>query len=96
MAVKQYITSSVLVKTGYSRIIALLIGTDGTNDPVVTVYDDTSNTAGTEAIPTCTYDASALGLNGAIFGRDGAIECQVGIYVEISNLGTGEVILYYN
>ena len=96
MAVKTRLTASALVKSGYSRITALLIGSDGNSDPVVTVYDSTAATAGTEAIPTCTYDASSLGLNGVVFGRDGAIECQVGIYVEISDLGTGEVLIYYN
>ena len=94
MAVKSRLTASALVKSGYSKITALLIGTDGSNDPVVTVYDDLSNTAGTEAIPTCTYDASALGLNGVAFNAP--IECQTGIYVEITNLGTGEVLIYYN
>lgn len=93
---KQLLTASALVKTGYSKITAILVGCDGSNDAIVTVYDDLSNTAGTDAIPTCTYDASALGLNGAIFGRDGAVECDVGIYVEIADLGTGKVIVYYN
>ena len=94
MAVKKRITSSTLIKSGYSKLTAVLIGTDGSNDPVITVYDDLSNTAGTEAVPTVTYDASALGLNGVAFNQ--SIECQVGIYVEITNLGTGEVLVYYN
>ena len=64
------------------------------NDAIVTVYDDLANTAGTEAIPTQTFDASALGLNGVVFAHP--IECQVGIYVEIGDLGTGEVLIYFN
>lgn len=92
-AVKAHLTASTLVVTGRYKLCALLVGTDGANDPVVTIYDALTNTAGTEAVPTCTYDASALGLNGVVFQRP--IECDIGIYVEITNLGTGEVLVYY-
>jgi len=96
MAVKHKIAASALIKTGYTRLVGFLLSTDGANDPVVTVYDDTTNTAGTEVIPTNTYDASALGLNGAWFGHEGGIECQVGVYVEVANLGTGYALVFVN
>ncbi len=96
MAVKYKIAASALIKTGYSKFVGVLLSTDGTNDPIVTVFDDLSNTAGTEVLPTNTYDASALGLNGAWFGHEGAIECDVGVYVEVSNLGTGYALVFVN
>ena len=96
MAVKKRLTASALVKTGYSKLVGYLVGTDGTNDAIITIYDATTAAAGTEAVPTQKFDASALGLNGAWFGHEGAIECQVGIYVEITDIGTGELLVYYN
>jgi len=96
MAVKKRLTASALVKTGYSKLVGYLVGTDGATDAIITIYDSTAATAGTEAVPTQKFDASALGLNGAWFGHEGAIECQVGIYVEITDIGTGELLVYYN
>ena len=96
MAVRHKIAASALIKSGYSKLVGVLLSTDGSNDPVVTVYDSTTNTADTEVVPTNTYDASALGLNGAWFGHEGAIECKTGVYVEVSNLGTGYALVYVN
>jgi len=87
------ITVSTLIYTGHGFVGSLLIGTDGTNDPVVTVYNALSAVSGTEIIPTTTYDASALGLNG--LETSYLKECGIGCYVEISNLGTGEVVIGY-
>jgi hypothetical protein len=95
MAVKHKITASASIKTGYTKLVGFLLATNGSDDPIVTVFDDASNTAGTEVVPTNTYDASALGLNGAWFGHEGAIECQVGVYVEVTNLGVGGYVLVY-
>jgi len=96
MAVRHKIAASALIRSGYTKLVGVLLSVDGANDPVVTVYDSTTNTAGTEVVPTNTYDASALGLNGAWFGHEGAIECDVGVYVEVSNLGTGYALVYVN
>lgn len=88
------LTASGLVFTGHVYLAALLIGTDGTNDPVVAVYDDVDgDTAGNKIIPANTYDASALGLNGVVFPF--MLDCTTGIYVTISDLGTGEVMVAY-
>jgi hypothetical protein len=96
MAVCYKIAASATIKTGYSKLVGILLSTDGTNDPVVTVYDATSAATDTEVVPTNTYDASALGLNGAWFGHEGAIECNVGIHVVVSNLGTGYALVFVN
>ena len=76
------LTSSGIARTGSCLLKGLLIGTDGTNDPTVTLFDNTS-AAGTEIIPTVTYDASVLGLNGVSL-PPGGIHCTNGIYCEIA------------
>jgi hypothetical protein len=68
------------------RLKNFLIGTDGTNDPEVTIYNGTT-ASGQEIVPTNTYDASALGINGAV-GLD--IKCPDGIYVAITCAGIGD------
>lgn len=85
-------TSSGIVFTGNCVFAGFLLGTDGTNDPVVTIYDGT-DTTGTEIVPTATYDASALGVNG--YTPLAPIECHTGIYVEITCSGTVEVVTNY-
>ena len=86
------LSSSAIVVTGKCNLAAMLLGTDGVNDPVVTVYDGTDNT-GEEVVPTTTYDASALGLSGYM-GK--LLLCDTGIYVEITCAGTVEVVIHYN
>ena len=85
-------TASGAVFTGAGNITGMLVGTDGTNDPTITI-DDSTDGSGTDVVPTTTYDASVLGLNG--FMRV-LIPCNAGAYITISNLGTGEVVCYYN
>jgi hypothetical protein len=63
------------------------------NDPVITVYNGLDNSGG-EIVPTCTYDASALGLNG-VTGIDPGIYCDVGLYIEITCAGAVEVVPHY-
>lgn len=82
------ITASGLIFTGECVFRGLLIGTDGTNDPTITVYDNTAD-SGEEILPTNTYDASALGLNGVV-SLD--IHCKNGLYVAITCNGTVEVV----
>lgn len=82
------LTASGISHAGECLLGGLLLGTDGVNDPTITVYDGLDNT-GREIVPTTTYDASALGLN----GYTGTIElCRTGVYIEISCAGTVEVV----
>jgi len=69
------------------------VGTDGLNNPTVTIYDNTS-AAGNEVVPTAEYDASVLGMNG---GLGVQVLCVNGLYVEISFAGAGatEVVVYW-
>jgi len=83
--------SSTVLTRGQGVLYNMQIGCDGTNDPTVTVYDGESATNAKEIVPTCTYDASALGMNGytAIVGK----KFIKGLFVEITCTGTVEVIL---
>lgn len=86
-------TESGIVYTGRSVFRGFLLGTDGVNDPTITVYNGLSN-SGDEIVPSCTYDASALGING-VTGINPGIHCDEGIYLEITCAGTVEVIVLY-
>ncbi len=88
------ITASAIVHTGPCVFRGLLLGCDGTNDPVITVYNGLDNSGG-EIVPTCTYDASALGLNG-VTGIEPGIYCDTGLYIEITCAGTVEVVPQYS
>ena len=70
-----------------------LLGTDGVNDPTVTVYDNTSAASGEELAPTTEYDASVLGLNGAI---GFSVVAKNGIYIEITTAGSCEITVLYH
>ena len=86
------IVANTLIYTGKGFLFSLLIGTDGVNDPVVSVYDYTDATLpATRIVPSNTYDASVLGLNGVVFKY--AKEFNTGLYVKIADIGTGEVIV---
>lgn len=89
------LTASGIISNGACVVHGFLIGADGTNDPTITLYDNTSAT-GNEVVPTNTYDASLLGINGVIFGEPG-IRCETGLYCEITVGGGGavEVTVYY-
>ena len=82
------------VVTGNPAILCgVLIGTDATEDPTVTIYNSTDN-SGVEVMPTQEFDASALGLNGFTPGYGKS--CPLGIYAEISNCsGTCEITIDY-
>jgi len=84
-------TASAVIYTGPAILHGFLIGTDGVNDPTITIYDYLS-AGGEEVVPTTTYDASQLGLNGAT----GIYQlCAIGLYLEISCSGTVEVNVQY-
>ena len=82
-------TASGVVHTGPCVFMGFLIGTDGVTDPVITIYNGTDN-SGEEIVPTCTYDGSAYGLNGATGLHQ---YCDKGLYIEIT--GSVEVVMQY-
>jgi hypothetical protein len=85
-------TSSGIVYTGPCIFRGFLLGTDGVNDPTITIYNAVT-AAGEEVIPTCSYDASALGLNGVT----GIMQyCENGLYLEITCAGSVEVVPQYS
>ncbi len=90
--VKKVKTDSGIVHSTWSIVFGFLLGCDGVNDPTVTIYNGQSVVAGQEIVPTNTYDASALGLNGAV-GLN--IYCPDGVYVTMSCAGTVEVLTYF-
>lgn len=71
-----------------------IIGTDDTNDPEITIYDNASAASGNEVVPTATYDASVMGLNGYTAPGMG-IDLKNGAYIEITCAGTVEVTVFY-
>lgn len=81
-----------LAYTGRCMFQGFLLGTDGTNDPTITIYDNTTN-SGRELVPTTTYDASALGLNGAMIPCE--LEANKGVYAEITCAGACEVVVIF-
>jgi len=96
MAYFKKLTASGQVVTGRYKFFGFTLGTDGANDPEVTIEDKDNATGktGGEIMPTATYDASALGLNGALLSE--AIDCSFGIYLTISiAAGAVEVTVYY-
>jgi len=84
---------STVIHTEPCFLMKIVIGTDGTNDPVVAAYNeaDTSATAAKMILPSITYDASALGINGAIYHCSEYLD--TGLYIAIANIGTGSVIV---
>jgi len=87
------VSTTQIVTDRSCRLMGFLVGTDGTNDPTITMYDGIA-TSGNEVVPTNTYDASFLGLNGFMIG-DVGIKCDHGLYCEITCAGAVEVVVYY-
>lgn len=83
-------SSSQIVCSGPCLFWGILIGTDGVNNPTVTVYDNTTN-SGDEVAPTCEYDATLKGVNGFVLPDSEARYCENGLYIEITCAGTVEV-----
>lgn len=84
-------TASACVHTGMCVFRGFLIGTDGANDPTVCVYDGTT-AAGEKVVPTSSYDASVLGLNGVSGMQQ---YCYNGLYIDITCVGVVEVVVQY-
>lgn len=69
------------------------VGMDGSNDPTITLYDDAAAAQGTEVEPTNTYDASALGANGANMGV--GVLCKNGLTGDVTiSAGSCEITVY--
>lgn len=88
------ISASGVLNNNACTFGGFVLGTDGTNDPEITIFDNASAASGAEIAPTTTYDASVLGLNGYT-APSGGINCKNGIYVEITCAGTVEVVVSY-
>lgn len=86
------ITSSQAISSVSSEFVGMLIGTDGVNDPSITVYDN-SVPGGDEIVPTNTYDASRYDLNGVVLPFK--VNCSDGIYVAITCAGNVEVTVFW-
>ena len=72
-----------------------LVGCDGSNDPTISVYDNATTASGNELLPTTTYDASALGLNGV--SLPAAVMASNGITVSVTlGSGTCEVVVLFS
>lgn len=87
-------TASALIFTGAGFLFSMLLGSDTINDPVVSVHDALNgDTATNEIIPSNTYDASALGINGLALHF--AKHFSTGLYLKIANIGSGSVVVDY-
>lgn len=85
------ITTTTTIHSAACFLGRILIGTDGVSNPTVAVYNNTSATDATRIIPSVTYDASALGLNGVVL--EFAEYLSTGLHITISCSGTCEVIV---
>ncbi|PNX45287.1 MAG: hypothetical protein BV459_09005 [Thermoplasmata archaeon M11B2D] len=71
------------------------VGMDAANDPTITLYDNASTGSGLEVEPTNTYDATALGANGANMGV--GVLCENGITGTVAiAAGSCEITVYYS
>jgi hypothetical protein len=91
-AIVKTVTVSGTIITKSAVLLGMQVGTDSANDPTITVYDGINN-GGNEIVPTTTYDASALGLNGFVCPY--SKKAYSGIYVEITCAGSVEVTIDY-
>jgi len=84
------LSTSGIATSKCALLLGIQIGMDGTNDATITVYNGTDN-SGDEIIPTNTYDAATLGIQGLVSSY-GKLATD-GIYVEITCAGTVEVVV---
>lgn len=97
MARKTFVTGTNVsaqsygVYTGKCTYHGFRLGMDGTNDVTLTIKD-----GNIEILPTNTYDASVLGLNGEVLPTQAEITCDSDITVVATCTGTFELIVIYN
>lgn len=87
------LTSSGVAVTGPCNLANMLVGTDGVNNPTITLHDSLDNT-GAEKVPTATYKASDLGLKGYMSAK--LKRCDTGIFADIACDGDVEVVIDFN
>lgn len=88
------IVESTLIYTGRCFLFSLLLGLDTVNDAVIAVHNDIDGDDATkEVVPSNTYDASAMGINGLVlkFAKD----LSTGLYIKVTNIGSGSVVVDY-
>ena len=87
------IVANAQVHDGEGFIFSMLIGSDTVNDPVVAIHNCATGNqaAANQIVPSATYDASVLGINGVVFKISKRFTS--GLYVAIANIGTGAVII---
>jgi hypothetical protein len=86
------LTGSDQAVTGRANLLGFLLGTDGLTNVRFSIHNGTANTD-EEVVPSCTYDATAYGLNGAMFGF--TLYCPDGIYFNEESGANYELLLYY-
>ena len=85
-------TSSGQVTSKESFLLGVLLGTDGVNDVRFSMHNGTDN-GDPEVIPSCTYDASALGMNGVMLPFNAY--CPDGIYLNVESGSNYEIVTFY-
>jgi len=92
------ITATGQALTGKYKLWGFWLTCDGANDPTITIQDrdNTTGKVGATIMYANTFDASALGLNGATWHEP--VFCNFGVYVTITVGGGGncEVHLLYS
>ena len=87
------VIASGVALTGGGYLGALLVGTDGTNDVTISLYDSASAASGDELAPTQTIDGDSKRYNGFNLGG-GAVYFENGVYVDVTCSGSFEIFLY--
>ena len=76
-------TATGQVRTGKSLLLGFQVGTDGTNDPTITIYNGVAAVAGNAVVPTQIYEASDNTLRGMIQAYK---YCPDGVYIAMPNI----------
>ena len=77
--------------TGRCTYHGFRVGLNGTDDLLLQIKDGDNI-----IVPSNTYDASVLGLNGEVLPDQAAITCETGISLTITCSGTFEIVVVYN
>jgi len=89
------ITSSTTISVDPAILGGLLVATDGVNSPTITAYNDVdANTEANRVTPPMVVSASSQEYVG-FFPGQAAIRCRSALHIAISDLGTGEVMVYW-
>jgi hypothetical protein len=85
-------TTSGPVEANRANLLGVLLGTDGINNVRFSCHNGTSS-SDQKVVPSATYDAAALGLNGVMFTF--LVHCPNGIYFNEESGTNYECIVYY-